>query len=200
MDGDDGITTFLDAGFGSYYFMINMGTLMVVFFMSATIPFLVIIFFRPCKNRSKYAANKLTSTTNALYGNLLLRYILEAGLDISISIALQVYYSDLNGGLFNSTDAFFALNSVMTVILGPVVILAIVCYGIFYLCTFSQWSDESYDDRFGAVFEGLRKDTRLSLLYPLIFLVRRALFSVVAIFTQELLILQIACLFFFSTV
>jgi len=180
--------------------MINMGTLMVVFFMSATIPFLVIIFFRPCKNRSKYAADKLTSTTNALYGNLLLRYILEAGLDISVSIALQVYYSDLNGGLFNSNEAFFMLNSIMTIILGPVVLLAIFCYGIFYLCTFSQWTDETYDERFGAVFEGLRKDTRLSLLYPVIFLLRRALFSVVAIYTQELLILQIASLFFFSSV
>jgi len=89
---------------------------MVIFFMTATIPFLVIIFFRPCKNRSKYAADKLTSTTNALYGNLLLRYILEAGLDISISVALQVYYSDLNGGLFESDDAFLVINSLMTVI------------------------------------------------------------------------------------
>ena len=68
------------------------------------------------------------------------------------------------------------------------------------MCTFSQWTDETYDNRFGAVFEGLRKDTRLSLLYPLIFLLRRALFSVVAIFCQELLILQIACLFCFSTI
>jgi len=173
---------------------------MVVFFMSAIIPFLVILFFRPCKNRSKYAADKLTSTTNALYGNLLLRYILEAGLDISISIALQIYYSDLNKGLFNSDEAFYVLNSIMTVILGPVILLAIVCYGIFYLFTFSQWNDETYGERFGAVFEGLRKDTRLSLLYPLIFLLRRALFSVVAIFTKELLILQIGSLFIFSTI
>ena len=199
-DGDDGIENFLDAGFESYYFIINMGTLIVVFFMSAIMPFLVILFFRPCKNRLKCAADKLTSTKNALYGNLLLRYILEAGLDISISIALQVYYSDLNNGLFNSDEAFLMLNSVMTVILGPLVLLAIVCYGIFYMCTFSQWSDETYDERFGAVFEGLRKDTRLSLLYPLIFLLRRAIFSVVAIFTQELLVLQISNLIFFSTV
>ena len=116
---------------------------------------------------------------------MLLRYILEAFLDLSISIFLQIYYSDLNGGLFSSDEAFLVLNSAMTVILGPLAIAAIIGYGIFYLCTFSRWEDEQFDNRYGAVFEGLRKDTRLSLLYPLIFLLRRLLFSIVAIFTKD---------------
>jgi len=198
-DGDEAIPDFYDNGYESYYIIINLGGLAVIFVMTITIPLLIILFLSPLKSRSKYAQNKIKTMTNAMHGNMMIRYVIEAGLDISISVSLQLYYADLNGGLFGSSSAFDVTNSLMTVIFGPVVLIGIVVLGFFYVKTFNRWSDEDYDNKYGAVFEGLRKDTKAALFYPLIFMVRRIAFSIVAIFTLEHLFLQIWCLFIFST-
>lgn len=133
-------------------------------------------------------------------GNLLIRFVLEAALDLSISITLQIYYSDLNGGLFGSSEVFYVMNSILTILLGPMVIIAAVFLTVFYIKTFHRWNDEDYDERYGAIFDGLRKDTKLALLYPIIFILRRILFSIVAIYSLDELIIQVACLFVFSTI
>lgn len=118
-------------------------------------------------------------------GNLLIRFVLEAALDLSISITLQIYYSDLNGGLFGSSEVFYVTNSILTILLGPMVIIAAVFLTVFYIKTFHRWNDEDYDERYGAIFDGLRKDTKLALLYPIIFILRRILFSIVAIYSLD---------------
>ena len=180
--------------------MINMGTLTVVFFLTIIIPIVTVLVLRPMKYRMNCASQKITSTTNSMRGNLLIRYVLEAALDLSISITLQIYYSDLNGGLFSSNEVFFVTNSILTILLGPAVIIAAVSLGVFYIKTFNRWNDEDYDEKYGAIFDGLRKDTKAALLYPLIFILRRMLFSIVAIYTLDYLIIQVCCLFVFSTI
>ena len=87
-DGDEAITAFFDNGYESYYMIINLGGLMVIFVMTITIPLLIILVLIPLKNRSKYAQNKTKALTNAMHGNMVIRYVIEAGLDISISVML----------------------------------------------------------------------------------------------------------------
>ena len=87
-DGDEAIPDFMDNGYESYYMIINLGGLMVIFVMTITIPLLIILVLSPLKNRSKYAQNKTKSLTNAMHGNMVIRYVIEAGLDISISVML----------------------------------------------------------------------------------------------------------------
>lgn len=70
---------------------------------------------------------------------------------------------------------------------------------IFYVRKFKNWGDPDFDEKYGAVFEGLRKETKLALLYPLIFIVRRVLFAVAAILFPDNVFVQISCLFVFST-
>ena len=116
-----------------------------------------------------------------MHGNVLLRFIIEFCLDIAISIILQLHYADLNGGLFGSSEPFYLTNTIFTLILGPAAILFIIVMSFFYIRQFKNWGDPEFDDKYGAVFEGLRKDTKLSLLYPAIFISRRVLFAIVAI-------------------
>jgi len=169
--------------------MINMGSLIVVFFLTLTIPIIIVLVLAPMKTRMNCARQRLSSTTNSMRGNLIIRYVLEAALDLSVSITLQFYYSDLNGGLFGSNEAFFVLNSILTILLGPAVIIAAISSGVFYIKTFDRWNDEDYNEKYGAIFDGLRKDTKAALLYPLIFVLRRILFSIVAIYTVDYLII-----------
>jgi len=137
-DGDEdlAIPAFYDNGYESYYMIINLGGLMVIFVMSISIPLFLILLLSPFKSRLKYAQNKTKALTNAMHGNILIRYVVEAALDISISVALQIYYRDLNGGLFGSSSAFDVTNSLMTIIFGPVVTLGIILLLVYYVKTF----------------------------------------------------------------
>jgi len=134
-----------------------------------------------------------------MHGNVLLRFIIETCLDIAISIALQLYYTDLNGGLFGSSESFYLTNTIFTLILGPAATFFIIAMSFFYMRQFKNWGDPEFDDKYGAVFEGLRKETKLSLLYPVIFISRRVLFAIVAILFPNLVLVQIGCLLVFST-
>lgn len=122
-------------------------------------------------------------------GNIFIRFYLEAALDIIMCILLQFYYSDHNGGLFASSGTFDILNSLLTVIFGPLIVILIVTLAYFYFKNFSRWSDTDFINKFGTIFQGLRTDTKLVLFYTVIFLGRRAAFCVVAIFFQDYLFL-----------
>ena len=186
-------------GYESYFTIINLGSATVLFILTIAIPLLLILIYKPFKSRSKYALENHNSLTNAMHGNILLRFIIETCLDISISVILQLYYSDKNDGLFNSSDHFLLTNSMFTVILGPATLIFMTVMFIFYVRKFKNWGDEDFDEKYGAVFEGLRKETKLALLYPAIFIVRRVLFAVAAILFPENVFVQISCLFVFST-
>ena len=61
---------------------------------------------------------------------------------------------------------------------------------VLYLRKFDTWEDESFEERYGATLEGLRKDKKSSIFYPFLFMTRRLLFAVVAIVTIEHLFVQ----------
>jgi hypothetical protein len=197
-DGEELLEAFAD-DFESYYTILNLGSCAVIFVLSLALPLLIILVLSPVKNRSKAAREQSKSLTNAMRGNIILRFIIETCLDIAICVILQFYYNDLNGGLFSNNKPFYLTNSIMTVILGPAVVIFSCVMAVFYLRTFERWGDPEFEDRYGAVFEGLRRETKLALLYPAIFIIRRVLFAVVAILFAEDVIVQIFSLLVFST-
>ena len=197
-DGEELLEAFAD-DFESYYTILNLGSCAVIFVLSLALPLLIILVLSPVKNRSKAAREQSKSLTNAMRGNIILRFIIETCLDIAICVILQFYYNDLNGGLFSNNKPFYLTNSIITVILGPAVVIFSCVMAVFYLRTFERWGDPEFEDRYGAVFEGLRRETKLALLYPAIFIIRRVLFAVVAILFAEDVIVQIFSLLVFST-
>lgn len=99
-DGELALDMMAANGYESYYTILNLGSTTVLFILAIAIPLLLILIYKPFKSRSKYALENHNSLTNAIHGNILLRFIIETCLDISISVILQLYYSDLNDGLF----------------------------------------------------------------------------------------------------
>ena len=77
-------------------------------------------------------------------GNIFIRFYLEAALDITMCILLQFYYSDFNGGLFASSETYDVLNSLLTVIFGPLILILIVTLAYFYSKNYARWSDTDF--------------------------------------------------------
>ena len=114
----------------------------------------------------------------------MIRYIVEGALDICVCIAFQLEFSEWNGGL-NFNSVFAGINTVMTVLMIIVMSLFLPFCIIFYLCKFRTWGDEKFENQYGTVFDGLRKDKKSSLLYPLMHFIRRFTFTIVAILATE---------------
>ena len=119
----------------SYYFIVNMGTLLFAFIASLMVPLILFIFLRPCVSKSPNIAKRHQKLAAALRGNILIRYILEACLDIGLCFALQIWYSDVNGGL-NFGSTFNTLNTIFAVVLGAAAILFLPITIIFYVRNF----------------------------------------------------------------
>ena len=136
--------------------------------------------------------------SDGLRGNILIRFLLEACLDIAICIVLQLYYSDLNGGISFGTT-FEVFNSVFSILLGIATALFLPVSMVFYLKNFKNWGDEVFASRYGAFYDGLRTDRKSSLLFHIIFLIRRFAFTMMAIYAGEYLFVQIWVLLATST-
>ena len=126
------------------------------------------------------------------------RYILEACLDITICILIQIHY--LGNSEFSTGTRFETVNSVTTIVLGVAIVLFPIFMIVFYCKSFAKWGDEDFEAKYGAVYEGLRKDKLSSLAYPVLFVTRRAVFAFVAIITIDNIFLQIQTLLLFSTI
>ena len=70
---------------------------------------------------------------------MIVRYILEACLDIALCIGLQLYYYGENIGnseLFDFTDFFFTVNTIITAVLGILIVIFLPVVGVFYVRRF----------------------------------------------------------------
>ena len=76
-------------------------------------------------------------------------------------------------------------------ILGTSVCIFPVWVFIYYCKNYARWNDNDFDEKYGAVFEGLRKDRRSALAYPMIFLIRRSLLVIIAYATQKMYFVQL---------
>ena len=68
--------------------IINLGTMFLTLMVMLFIPILLLL-IRPCKSKSRWLTKKHTSLTNALHGNMFIRYLIEGSLDIAFCIALN---------------------------------------------------------------------------------------------------------------
>jgi hypothetical protein len=152
--------------------------------------------FKPCINVFRKTKEYATNIKKGLYWNAFLRLILEAALDLAISILYNVeiwsrvyqHNSDAKNDNLQYPDwyipdlPFFWMNLTTTV--GGVLILVVLPPFIFcyFLCKFKVWEEEDFEESVGSVLEGLRKDTRTAVFYPVFFMFRRTVFAVQAIY------------------
>ena len=170
-------------GYESNILIVNLGTLFITLIVMLSCP-ICIFCTRPYKQKSRWLNRKHESIGPSLRGNMWIRFVMEAFLDISISGTINVFGLLASGEIpFDTT--FNIINSVMLIVLYPICFIFPFAIVVFYLCHFAKWEDEEFENKYGAVFEGLRKGQRSSLLYPFVFSFRRALLVTVAIILSE---------------
>lgn len=184
-DGDDLhlIEKATEIGFESYYFVVNMGTLLFAFILSMIVPLFIFCLLKPCASKSRKINNRSQKIAQALRGNIFIRYIIEANLDICLCLVLQIEYNDVNGGL-NFDTTFAGFNTVMTVVLGLATAFFLPFTVVFFTRNFMQWEDHKFKERYGAFYDGLRTDRKSSALYHIFFIIRRISFTLVAIYAS----------------
>ena len=98
-DGEDLNEQAEEIGFESHYMARNLGAIFFTFLVIAFVPISLMIILKPLKKRSIAIKKYTDNLGKSMRGNMLIRYILEACLDVGICVCLQFFYSDSNGGL-----------------------------------------------------------------------------------------------------
>ena len=199
-DGDELIERFEQITYESYYMIMNLDALFVIFVLTITLPILIYSCLAPCKGRSEFARKKVSSLTDDMHGNLLSRYLLEGCLDIGICYGIEHHYIKKAGLDIELSTTFRIVNTSAQILLVSAIVIFPLAVLAWYLCKFHQWSDEQFENRYGATLEGLRKDHRSSVIYPVLFITRRVMFAFVAIVAFDYLFVQFFSLLAMSTI
>lgn len=178
-----------DGGYESSFLISNLGTLFITFLIILTVP-LCVFASRPCIGKSPWIKRKHTSTLAAMRGNLWIRYLMEASLDVSISGTINLIV-DIENSKVPMSSTFDVINSISLILIYTVNLAFPVIILVFYARNYSRWTKPDFDKKYGAIFTGLRKDRKSSLLYPFVFCFRRIVLTIVVILASKYLFLQL---------
>jgi len=169
----------------------NLGSVFVIFVISFVILVIILLFwvFSKCCGCSERAFIKLK--TKFLW-NYYIRLVLEASLELSFCCIMNIKYGNTfryeeeeptAGSVFNF---FVALLFTVVVLASPLVIFIVYNYH------FAKLAEPEFESRYGAVYEGLKHLKRSALIYPVLFVARRILFGVLAVYCYDFVWLQLA--------
>ena len=71
---------------------------------------------------------------------------------------------------------------------------------LYFNAKFKDWEKEEFEDSLGTVLEGLNKKKRSVVYYPVLFMIRRLLICVIAIYVQSYFAMQMSAYLFLSLV
>lgn len=169
------IDSFYELGYESKFFIENLGTM---FLMMAMFPVvlaaLAIMYF--LKNRYKKVDEVYTKIYNALFFNVILRFLLEGYLEFAIDALINV-----EGGNLVYDDITTGLSSVLAIIMTVVLILLPFIMWYILKKNFHRLREEAIEGKFGSIYEGLRHKPG-SIYYNCYFVARRFGFAATAVF------------------
>jgi hypothetical protein len=177
-----------ELGYGSAYTSNNLGSMYVISFFTAIglLTALVLDLFSRFTLASKLSAK----IKEKLHWNFTIRLILEGALEIAFCVYINFKYGDYKSHVFGSI-----FNMLSAGVFG--LCLVILPFWIIYFYIFKHFEDledEEFEKKYGAVYEGLRRDKKSVLFYPVYFVVRRVLFMVICFVLMQHVILQLGAL------
>jgi len=176
--------------YGSRYMSRNLGSVYVIFVISFVILVFTFLFwvFSKCCGCSERAFKKLE--TKFLW-NYYIRLVLEASLELSFCCIINIKY----GNVFRYPEtptAGSVVNFVVAVFFTVVVLVSPLVILIAYNYHFLKLAEPEFEHRYGAAYEGLKHLERSVLIYPALFVARRILFGVLAVYCYHFVWLQLA--------
>jgi len=190
---------FEEIGMGANYMILNLGTMFIVFVIMLTIP-ACLICTKPCRRCWPWLDKKHKATATSLHGNAWIRFIMEGSLDIALCGAINyIFINDRQGGL-QWDNIFQVVNNVSLILMGVSISVFPIWALWFYCRNFNKWEDEQFEERYGAAYEGLKKDRRSAMGYPMIFMLRRFALVFVVTVGSEHLFLQLIVMMLSSAI
>lgn len=123
---------------------------------------------------------------NKLLWNFVIRLVLEESLETLYSVALTFKYSSFTTSAFGSATDYI-LSIILTVAIGTLPFFIV----IFYLLYYSDWENEVFKKKYGEPLDGLKKNQKSSLIYPVYFVIRRIFFCFVTLILYKYVTLQL---------
>jgi hypothetical protein len=168
-------------GYGNSFMILNLGTLYLIFLIFVLEGILLFI-CKPIFWVNKRLRNWSIKLKKALYWNSFLRLIMEASLDLAITTLYNVsifggLYEDGNWDWWKPELPFFWMNSITTVASSLTLFLLPPFILIYYLRKFERWEDDKFENSMGSVLDGLSKDKKFVIFYPVFFMIRRTVFA-----------------------
>jgi len=97
-------------------------------------------------------------------------------MELSFCVFLNLYYGSYAGSWA------MKLNYCISIFFGACLIGTPIFVITFYNWNWDKLSDEEFEEKWGAPYEGLKKTSRWDLLHPCIFVSRRVIFAYLSIF------------------
>ena len=99
---------------------------------------------KPCKQKSRWLNRRHDSIGPSLRGNMWIRFIMEACLDISIAGSINLIL-DMESGSIPMSTPFDILNSVSLLVLYSMCLVFPFAVMGFYLYHFMRWKDNDFE-------------------------------------------------------
>jgi len=155
-----------------------MGSIYVLTLL-VIIGLILILITLPCRRWS--AVNSFNSWLyNKLAWNFVIRLIFEESLETSFSVILMFKYGGFHREAFGSS-----IDYVLSMVYAASILSIPFWMVWFYIKWFAEWQDEEFDERYGSALDGLKKGSKISLFYPVFFVIRRVSFAFIMTFMHK---------------
>ncbi len=135
---------------------------------------LVILLTEPIKHPFVQKVNM--KLKQKLLWNFVFRLVIESYLELGFSVYFNLRFARC---LFSFLGSW--VNYFYAVILAAVLIAAPLFVIFFYGRNFKRFKETDFESKFGSVYEGLNAKKRHAIAYLAIFMLRRALFTVISV-------------------
>ena len=119
--------------------------------------------------------------------NFCIRLVFEAALELTYSCILN-----LNYGGWHDRPWGAKLNFAFACAFALILLLSPIALSLFYCLNFDRiQTDETFNETYGAPYDGLLVNRRIVLAYPVVFVSKRMLFAAIAFYINKYATMQI---------
>jgi hypothetical protein len=170
------VENFDELGYGSPYLSANMGSMFVYYVITLFALLFIFVGWATRRCGNSFVIRQHEKLKKIFLWNFCIRLIFEASLELSFCIGLNWKYGVWGAG--NWADDFCSINTMMIAVLLLIMPFGIYC---FYTKKFEHLADEEFEEKYGAVYEGLLLKKKSMLIFPILFVVRRMVFALICL-------------------
>jgi len=176
-----------ELSYGSRYMSVNMGSIFVIFMVTILGLIIVLVghFIFP---------RWITKLKKILIWNFCIRLVLETAIEIIFCTILNLRFSQWNTSHWSEQ-----LNYCFAIFFAGLYLTSPITISLFFCVNFKHLTNEKFMKTYGSLYDGLDAERGITLLFPILFIVRRAAFCWTALYLYKYPVLQLQTTLLSST-